>query len=468
MSAQEQEKITVAIDAQISATASGGTETALLSLISALGSNDISDRFILLGLKGHHRELEPFMPNGMGKIVWPGSYRWFDPSKDNSGRAASPIKENSSGGLARAIASYINRYRAVGLPMGARARRVSRFMGPFRRFAPYAYSLYRGLRDKTSRPLTRELADSILAENDVRVVHFPYPLHFETKLPFVYEPWGLPHHHQPDYFRPGEAEWMDALFEDGCSKAAMVVTATRWVKADIIEKYGVHPDKIAVIPRQPRFDHANNFMDKQQALVGVPEKFALFPSAAWTTKNHIRLIRAISMLRNEHGISLNLVCTGRTDTPDFEKIRELIRDQELEDQVVFLGVVPVERLNTLYKCAQFLVHPSIFEGLGLPLLEAFHNGLPVVASNAACIPEVVGEGALLFDPFDERDIVRALLEVMEKPEKLADLRTKGAHQLIEGFPSHAKMAMMFDTVYRHACNAPLDRHQKSLLAEMLS
>lgn len=469
MKPQTHKPITVAIDSQISAKASGGTETALLSLITALGNTDTGDHFVLVGLKGYHQELNSFMSSDMEKIVWPASYRWFDPEKDMSvDQTAGSPKHRSRPGLLGKLASRLYSYRAVGVPLTPKAKRVARYMGPFRSFAPLAYSLYRGFRDKASRPMVAAWADKILKNKNVSVVHFPYPLHFETKLPFVYEPWGLPHHHQPECFRPGEAEWMDQLFGGGCRKAAMLITATRWVKQDIIEKYAIDPEKIAVIPRLPRFDHANDFMDREEALTGLPEKFALFPSAAWVTKNHIRLIHAIAILRDEHGVSLNLVCTGRTDTPEAEKINQEIERLKLEDQVSFLGVVPVERLNTLYKSAQFLVHPSIFEGLGLPLLEAFHNGLPVLASTAACIPEVVGDAALLFDPFDEHDIVRALLEVSQQPEKLDDLRIRGTNRLEHDFPNPDKIAKMFDTVYRHACKAPLSNEQKALLDEMLS
>lgn len=469
MKLERQESIAVAIDAQISAKASGGTETALLSLLLALGASKINDCFIVIGLKGYDHELAPFMGANMDKFVWPASYRWYDPAIEGSAEKKSRWQRLQSAlGPLGGIVQLLYRYYAVGAPLTPKARHLAKYMGPMKFMVPPLYRLYRGLRYETTRPMVAARADKILNSKNVSVVHFPYPLHFDTGLPYVYEPWGLPHHHQPECFRPGEAEWMDGLFGRGCRKAAMVVTATRWVKQDIIAKYGIEPERIAVIPRLPRFDHADQFMDRDKALAGLPEAFALFPSATWVTKNHIRLIRAIARLRDEHGVSVNLVCTGRTDTPESEQINSEIGRHSLENQVRFLGVVPVERLNTLYKSAKFLVHPSIFEGLGLPLLEAFHNGLPVLASTAACIPEVVGDAALLFDPFDEADIARALLEVMRNPEMLDDLRIKGTHRIEHGFPSPDKIARMFDTVYRHAAKASLNNEQKKLLDEMLS
>jgi glycosyltransferase involved in cell wall biosynthesis len=469
MKSESQKNITVAIDSQISAKASGGTETALLSLLLALGESKIRDRFVLLGLKGYDQELVPFMGANMEKFVWPASYRWYDPLAEKTvGMKPRWQKLQAALGPLGNIVPKIYRYYAHNTVLTPKVQRIARRVGPLRFMVAPAYRLYRGVRDEAARPMFVARADNILKARGVEAIHFPYPLHFETSLPYVYEPWGLPHHHQPECFRPGEAEWMDELFGKGCRHAAMVVTATRWVKQDIVSKYGIAPERIAVIPRMPRFDHAERFMDKATALAGLPESFALFPSATWITKNHIRLIRAIAKLRDEHGITLNLVCTGRTNTPESEQIKKEIALNKLENQVLFLGVVSVERLNTLYKSAKFLVHPSIFEGLGLPLLEAFHNGLPVLASTAACIPEVVGDAALLFDPFDETDIMLALLKAVQNPAMLDDLSIKGTRRIQHDFPGPDKIASMFYTVYRHAAKASLNVEQKALLDEMLT
>ncbi len=464
-----QPEIKVAIDSQISPKTAGGTETALLGLLLALQGLSGGERFLLLGLKGYDHELTPFIGANMEKIVWPDSYRWFDPAID--GKESKSIRWRRFQSMLGPIGGVVDLYHRClaykNTPMTPKAIRIAQWFGPLKSLVPPAYRLFRGIHQEANRPMLAANADRLLKAQGVSVVHFPYPLHFETRLPFVYEPWGLPHHHQAECFRPGEAAWMDRLFGHGCREAAMVVTATRWVKRDIIAKYGIAEERIAVIPRLPRVDSAGRFMPDEEALAGLPTSFALFPSATWVTKNHIRLIRAIAALRDKHGVRLDLVCTGRTDTPESHKIEDEIRLRGLQDQIRFLGVVPVERLNTLFRRANFLIHPSIFEGLGLPLLEAFYHGLPVVASRAACIPETVGDAALLFNPFDEADICRVLLDVMQKPGLLDILRERGPRRLAEDYPDSATVAQMFNTVYRHACGAPLSGEQAILLAEML-
>jgi glycosyltransferase involved in cell wall biosynthesis len=104
----------------------------------------------------------------------------------------------------------------------------------------------------------------------------------------------------------------------------------------------------------------------------------------------------------------------------------------------------------------------------LPPIEAFHHGLPVVCSRAACIPEVVGDAALLFDPYDVGSITAALKQAVEQPELLASLRERGRHRLDTAFPKPEKLARMFTTVYAKTAGLDLDDAEHGLLQEMLS
>src|SRR5204862_809996 len=100
------------------------------------------------------------------------------------------------------------------------------------------------------RPDPRQ-AQSFLRARRASVLHFPYPIWFGTSLPFLYEPWDLQHRHHPELFHPAEWRWRDRLYREGCEQAALVVTATRWTKRDIVEQYGIPARRIAVIPRGP-------------------------------------------------------------------------------------------------------------------------------------------------------------------------------------------------------------------------
>lgn len=456
-----------AIDAQISPTVPGGTETALLALLHALRNHPGGERIVVLGLKGHSEALRPFLGPQMELVEYPKHYRWYVPGEADR-RRLGPFWQKAErlvgplGGTVR----YLHGRYAHGQPLSPRARALQRVMGPFGLAAAVGYRIYHGLRYGPPEALSVAQNEAFLRPLAVAGVHFPYPLHFETRLPFVYEPWGLPHRHMPEAFRPGEPEWVDALMRKGCERAAMIVTATRWVKRDIVGAFGVPPSKIAVIPRLPPPPERVDTGDPADALGDVPERFALFPAMTWPTKNHVGLVRALAQLRDETGHRLHLVCTGRTDTPHYEVIRAEIARLGLGEQVRFLGRVSSIRLDKLFRKALFAVHPSKFEGLGLPVVEAFQRGAPVLASTAACIPEVVGDAALTFDPDDVGAIAAALRRAIEEPELLADLRRRGSARLATSFPSPERLARMFTTVYRKAAGAPLDADGEKLLAEM--
>jgi glycosyltransferase involved in cell wall biosynthesis len=411
--------LTCAIDAQISPDVAGGTETALLSLIGALGRMPTEERFVVIGMTDHGPRLAPFLGPNQTLMIWPERYCWYTPA---GARHRTP---------------------------DATSRRKP---GVWRRIGKLV----------AERHGTRRRADARLRPHGASVVHFPYPHHFPTTLPFVYEPWGLPHVHFPQHFAPGEPEWMDRLYRGGCEEAALVVTATRWVKKDIVASYGIAPEKVAVIPRVPAAPAQP--AAPPAARPGLPADFALFPAMTWPTKNHIGLLRALARLRDAHGVKLHVVCTGRPYKPHWNEILAERAALKLGDQVHFLGAVSGAELTSLFRAARFLVFPSLFEGLGLPPLEAFQHGLPVVASNAGGIPEVVGEAALLFDPESEESLVGALLKAVREPGLLAELRARGTARL-ERF-SPVKMAKMFVTCYRHAARAPLSEEQGALLSEM--
>jgi glycosyltransferase involved in cell wall biosynthesis len=415
--------LTCAVDAQISPEVAGGTETALLSLIGALGAISTEERFLLIGMKVHGERLAPLMGPNQSLLIWPETYSWYSPN----GAGQKPSD-----------------------PVPRRAPRV------WRRIGKFVTDVAR------TRPVTRRRADARLRPHGVSVIHFPYPHHFPTALPFVYEPWGLPHLHFPQHFSPGEPGWMDRLYRAGCEKASLVVTATQWVKRDIVSSYGIAPAKIAVIPRVPR--GPGGLPPPTATRPGLPRDFALFPAMTWPTKNHIGLMRALARLRDAHGVKLHVVCTGRPHKPHWNAIQAERTSLRLTEQLQFLGAVSAAEMISLFRAARFLVFPSLFEGLGLPLLEAFQHGLPVVASNAGCIPEVVGDAALLFDGHSEESMVAALLRAVREPGLLAELRARGTARM-ERF-SAGRMAKMFVTCYRHAAGAPLSEEQGHLFSEM--
>jgi len=293
------------------------------------------------------------------------------------------------------------------------------------------------------------------------VIHFPYQAFAICALPSVYNPHDLQHLHYPQFFTPSQIAWREVIYPAGCHFTNTIAVGSEWVKQDIIDHYRVNPDKVQVIPGSPLMQtdtepsHADVALKYQLQL-----PFALYPAVTWEHKNHIRLIEAIASLRTQ-GIRLNLVCTGYQN--DFyERIRERLVALNLQEQVRFLGLVPREDLQALYRLARFVVVPSLFEAASGPIFEAWQEGAPVTCSTVTSLPDQVGDAALLFDPLSVDSIADALTQMALDNALLRTLRQRGQRRLLDF--SLERTARAYRAVYRRVAGVPLSEEDEYLLS----
>jgi glycosyltransferase involved in cell wall biosynthesis len=192
----------------------------------------------------------------------------------------------------------------------------------------------------------------------------------------------------------------------------------------IIEAFGVEPSRV----RRIYFGVDSEVFHPDDR---TREPFVLYPANRWRHKNHDRLFRAMAIVRETRPeISLVLTGVGHDDQP-------------LPAGVVSLGHVPAARLPELYRSASALVFPSLYEGFGLPVVEAMSSGCPVACSDAAALPEIAGGAAALFDPLSPESMADAVLRVLGSPD---DYRRRGLIRAAEF--TWAKSARQHDAVYR--------------------
>ncbi len=285
-------------------------------------------------------------------------------------------------------------------------------------------------KEERERERLRMERDTTLRKLRAEVVHFPHQVVFDTELPSIYEPWDLQHIALPDLFTRGEREWRTALYSRACRRARLVVTATRATKRDLVSMLGIDAGKILVIPRGsrelPNVTEAERMAAQRELKVQGPYLF--YPAMSFPHKNHIRLLEALAILRDRHGLIVPLVCSGRKHAPFWPTIEAMLAKHRLENQVSFVGAVTDTQLAALFVGATALAFPSRFEGLGLPLLEAMQFGVPIAASNTSCIPEVLGEAGLLFDQEDP-EAIAAVIRLLWNDEALRrDLSAKALVQ----------------------------------------
>ena len=244
-------------------------------------------------------------------------------------------------------------------------------------------------------------SDGTIEAAGVDVVHFPFQDAFTTEVPSLYQPHDLQHLHLPELFNRWHFARRETIYRAHCDRAAAVVAMTSWARRDLIESYGLPEEKVWVVPGASVLQAYPASTAEELAAVrtrlSLPDSFLLYPAQPWPHKNHLRLLEALSLVRKRTGTSIPLVCTGAGPAA-FAAVRDRARELGTSETTAFPGFVSPKELRGLYELATALVFPSLFEGWGLPICEAFSAGLPVASSSATGLPDLVGGAGLIFDP----------------------------------------------------------------------
>jgi glycosyltransferase involved in cell wall biosynthesis len=297
------------------------------------------------------------------------------------------------------------------------------------------------------------------------VLHFPTQPFILCSVPTVYNPHDLAHLHYPQFWPAEEIARREIVYRTACQIARTVVVGSQWIKQDVVRQYALHPDKVQVIPwaspaaKFGPIDDAR-VQDARERLA-LPESFALYPAVTWPHKNHLRLLEAIALLRDTEGLTVNLVCTGARWESHWPRIEQRIADLQLADRVRFLGFVSEADLRALYRLAQFLVLPTLFEADSCPVHEAWSEGLPVASSNHTAMPEQVGEAGLLFDAGSVEAIADAVRRMVTDHALRDELRQRG-YSRARDF-DWTRTAKAFRAVYRRVAGVGLSDEDRSLL-----
>jgi glycosyltransferase involved in cell wall biosynthesis len=221
---------------------------------------------------------------------------------------------------------------------------------------------------------------------------------------------------------------MRVLVPLGARRAHRVIVPSQATRRDLVERLGVDAEKIDVVPEGVGQLAPSEGADPQRArsLLDLDGRALLLTvSAKRPHKNLRRLIGALSEIPSERRPVLAL---PGYPTPHEQELRQLAERLGVSDQVRFLGWVSAEELESLYAACDGFVFPSLYEGFGLPVLEAMARGVPVATSGRGSLAEVAGDAALLFDPEDERSIAGAVRRILENPTLAERLRAAGREQ----------------------------------------
>lgn len=307
-------------------------------------------------------------------------------------------------------------------------------------------------------------SDGTIEREAIDVVHFPYQDAFLTDVPSLYQPHDLQHLHLPELFSAWERERREVIYRTHCAAASTVVMMTSWGRRDVIARYGLAPAKVAVVPGGSVLweypDPSPADLEALREKLSLPPAFLLYPAQTWPHKNHERLLEALGLLRGRGGLTVPLVCPG-SDPGRSRSLVERARRLGLGATTSFPGFVSPLELRGLYRLATGLVFPSRFEGWGLPVCEAFSEGLPVASSTATSLPDLVGDAGLLFDPDDTEEIALAVRRLWTEPDLRANLAERGRRRG-ERFSFRAA-ARLFRAHYRRIGGRGLTDEDRILL-----
>ncbi|MBA3678907.1 glycosyltransferase family 4 protein [Candidatus Saccharibacteria bacterium] len=212
----------------------------------------------------------------------------------------------------------------------------------------------------------------------------------------------------------------------GIKRAQTIFVPTEYVKEDIAKSYKIRRNKIVVSYQAGQIAYKRARVNLPE--LGINKSFLLYVGNAYPHKNLERLILAFGELVTKYMLDYQLVIAGKKD--DFhQSLEEEVQNAGLKDRVVFTGFVDDAQLAGLYKAATAYVFPSLSEGFGLPGLEAMSYGLPVIASNATCLPEILGEAAVYFNPKSVNNMASVISEVLADKDKREKMVKKGYTQV---------------------------------------
>jgi glycosyltransferase involved in cell wall biosynthesis len=251
-------------------------------------------------------------------------------------------------------------------------------------------------------------------------------------LPNIVTTWDLEHRRKayfPEVSAEGEWERREALYRWLLPRSMQVITGTETGKQQIQTLYGVDPSCVTVIP----FPIPSYAVEDSEATgesgdhlpEGVSAEFVFYPAQYWPHKNHVHLLQALKILKDQYGWEGMLVCCG-ADKGNLEHIKKCVSDLGLQRQTHLLDFVKRSELTALYRNALALTFVSYFGPDNLPPLEAFAFGCPVIASSVEGVEETVGDAALLVDPDDPLAIANAIQRLRDDSVLRKELISRGS------------------------------------------
>jgi glycosyltransferase involved in cell wall biosynthesis len=389
----------------------GGAKIFVLELLLQLSELMPKTKFLLLTHLSSHDELAAMDRDNIRRVVVSGQ------SARDSMRTSLVLK-----------ATRLTRL----LP--ARVRRVAIRLG---------YGLNSALKRGVKTTFLRDL------QVDLLFCPFTAPTYFEAGIPTVCTIYDLQYKTYPEFFSPEDVAHRHRTFEEACRRANALTAISEYSRVSAIQHSDIDPARIRTIHLRMAQRVTHGVGDVHLVLDRLdltPLQYLIYPANFWKHKNHEMLLTAFGMACHQ-GLDRNikLVCTGAGGERQ-EWLRAASNAMGIGERVVFPGFIPNDDLAILLSNAHAMIFPSLYEGFGLPIIEAMASGIPVACSNVASLPEIAGDAAVLFDPRIPSQIERAIHRIVTQPELRLQLIASGKARAAE-FSDSKRMAVEYRDLF---------------------
>jgi glycosyltransferase involved in cell wall biosynthesis len=230
----------------------------------------------------------------------------------------------------------------------------------------------------------------------------------------------------PEWYKPFDRAIYRKKFFYSCKISDKVVTVSKQTKNDLMSFFGIPEEKIEVIYQGCNIKFRSELSLEQKKTIkqkwNLPNEFILYVGTVEERKNLLNIVKAMQQQK----IDIPLVVVGR-HAKYADKVKKYIRDNSITN-IHFLKEVTVNDLPAIYQSAKLFVYPSLFEGFGIPILEALFSRVPVITSREGCFSEVGGDSALYINPLDIEELGNAILKVLDDNKLSASMRDSGFKQ----------------------------------------
>jgi glycosyltransferase involved in cell wall biosynthesis len=260
-------------------------------------------------------------------------------------------------------------------------------------------------------------------------LHVQYTAPLACPVPVVVSVHDVSFLEHPEYFPILRSLQLRLTVRRTIRRAARILTGSEFSRDSIARAYDLDPDRIAVVPNAA--GGGFHQVRRETALAQVRERFEIAAPFILSVgdlqprKNHVGLIEAFArLLQADPGLPHHLILAGK-ETWFARRVLDAAKHSGVADRIRFLGFVSDDDLLNLYNACELFCFPSFYEGFGLPVLEAMACGAVVACSNTSAIPEVADGAALLFNPYKQEEITRAMMDLILLPELAPRMRRLG-------------------------------------------